>query len=156
MWWRLTRSEFNKNQGEGNYQAMKVIVDSGTVSGLVAFYHHEPCGWCSVAPRDHYSSLERSPILKRIDEKNVWSIVCFFIHRSYRGMNLTEKLILGALEYGRSQGGKIVEAYPTVIRSHNAPPVSTFMGIPKIYERIGFKEVFRPSKSKVIMRYYLE
>jgi hypothetical protein len=29
MWWRLKRSEFEKQKGEGNKEALKRIVDSG-------------------------------------------------------------------------------------------------------------------------------
>ncbi len=155
MWWRLTRSEFEKGQGEGNRQAMKALVDSGIIPGLIAYCNNEPCGWCSVAPREHFSSLKRSRVLKRIDEKNVWSIVCFFIQRKYRGQGLAEKLIQGAIEYVKSQGGHIIEAYPTPSRETKLPPVLSFMGIQKILERIGFKEVHRPSQSKIIMRYYM-
>ena len=43
------------------------------------------------------------------------------------------KLARGAIEYVKSQDGKIIEAYPTNIRSDNAPPFSTFMGLPDTY-----------------------
>lgn len=72
MWWRLTRGEFEKGQGEGNRQAMKALVNSGIIPGLVAYRNDEPCGWCSVAPREHFKSLERSRVLKRIDDETVW------------------------------------------------------------------------------------
>lgn len=156
MWWRLSRKEFAKGQGEGNRKAMKAIVESGTVPGLIAYSGDEPCGWCSVAPREHFASLERSRVLRRIDDSKVWSLVCFFIDRRFRGRNLCFKLILGAIEYVKSRQGKIVEAYPTILRSTKAAPVSTFMGIPRIFARAGFKEVNQPSRSKVIMRYYIE
>ena len=155
MWWRLPRKEFEAGQGQKNRDAMKAIVDSGTIPGLIAYKDDEPCGWCSVAPRDHYSSLERSRVLKRLDDLSVWSLVCFFINKKYRGISLGEKIIRGAIEYVKTQGGQIVEAYPTNIHKKNMSPVSTFMGIPKIFERVGFKEVRRPSKSKIIMRYYI-
>ena len=156
MWWRLTRSEFEKGQKEGNRLAMKALVDSGVVPGLLAFDNDEPCGWCSIAPRQQFATLERSRVLKRIDDREVWSLVCFFIHKHYRNRGVGEKLIRGAVEYVKSQGGRIIEAYPTAIRKENAPPVSSYMGIPKIFERVGFKEVRRPSPSKIIMRYLIE
>ena len=156
MWWRLSRKDFEKGQGQGNHQAMKELVASGTIPGLIAYSDNTPCGWCSVAPREHFSSLERSRVLKRIDDKAVWSIVCFFILKGYRGKGLGEKLIRGAISYVKSNGGRIIEAYPTVVRSPHAPPVSTFMGIPQIFKRTGFEEVKRPSNSKVIMRYYID
>ena len=155
MWWRISRKEFEEGQGQKNHNAMKAIVDSGTIPGLIAYKDDQPCGWCSVAPREHYTSLERSRVLKRIDDQPVWSMVCFFINKNYRGMGIGEKLILGSIEFVKSQNGKIIEAYPTNIYKENMSPVSTFTGIPKIFEKLGFKEISRPSKSKIIMRYYI-
>ncbi len=37
MWFRQTRSEFEKNKGEGNRRAMKAIVESGRVPGILAY-----------------------------------------------------------------------------------------------------------------------
>ena len=66
--------------------------------------------WCSVAPRGQYASLNRSRVLKRIDDTPVWSIVCFFIAKPHRGLRTSEKLIAAAIDYVRNQGGKVVEA----------------------------------------------
>lgn len=156
MWWRITRSQFEKQQGEGNWGAMKSIVDSGEVPGLIAYAGGEPVGWCSVAPRERFGSLNRSPVLKRLDDHPVWSIVCFYVARSHQGQNMIAELIRGAVEYVRAQGGKIVEAYPTQPREGRLPPVSSFMGVPSVFEQAGFVECARPSKSKAIMRYYIE
>lgn len=155
MWWRISRSEFDKNQGEGNQRAMKEIVDSGVIPGIIAYDGLYPAGWCSIAPREQFASLNRSPVLKPVDEQKVWSIVCFFIDQKYRGKGLTADLIRGAVEYAKSRDARIIEAYPTVSRGGRMPPVSSFMGIPHLFEQAGFKEVARPSKSKMIMRYYV-
>lgn len=156
MWWRLTRMEFERGQGETNRQAMQAIVQSGRIPGLLAYSDGEPCGWCSVAPRTDFAGLERSRTLKRIDDREVWSIVCFFIDKHFRGRNLGLKMIRGAIEYVRSQGGKTIEAYPAVIKSPDAPPETTFMGIPRIFEKAGFRVVHQPSASRLIMRYEVE
>ena len=113
MWWRTSRSQFEKQGNEGNREAMKAIVGSGQVPGILAYLDEQPIGWCSVAPRETYASLNRSHVLKRLDDKPVWSIVCFYIAKAHRGQNLTLELIRGAIDYVRQQGGKIVEAYPT-------------------------------------------
>ncbi len=34
MWWRLKRSEFERQTGEANKQAMKAIVEAGEIPGL--------------------------------------------------------------------------------------------------------------------------
>jgi GNAT superfamily N-acetyltransferase len=155
MWWRATRSQFEKQGNEGNRQAMKEIVDSGEITGIIAYADGEPVGWCSVAPRERFASLNRSPVLKRLDDQPVWSIVCFYVGKEQRGQNLTLELIRAAVEYVRQQGGKIVEAYPTQPRGGQLPPVSSFMGVPSVFEQASFVECARPSESKVIMRYHI-
>lgn len=45
-----------------------------------------------------------------------------------------------------------MEAYPSLPRSDRVPPVSSYMGLPKMFERMGFVEVARPSDAKCIMR----
>ena len=50
MWWRLTRAEFQRQQGEGNRQAIKAIVASNREPGLLAYVGDVPAGWCAVAP----------------------------------------------------------------------------------------------------------
>ena len=157
MWWRSKRSEFDQRQGAGNRKAMKKIVSKGMVPGILAYQDGTPAAWCSVAPREDYGSLNRSPVLKRLDDTPVWSIVCFYVGKEYRKGGMLKALIRGAIDYVRSQGGKVIEAYPTLPKEGvRTPPVSSFMGLPSAFEEVGFVEVARPSKSKVILRYAIE
>jgi GNAT superfamily N-acetyltransferase len=156
MWWRLTRKEFEAGQGAKNRQAMKSIVDSGEIPGIIAYRENKPIGWCSVAPRRQFGTLERSRVLRRLDEKPVWSIVCFFIHKQYRKQGIALYLIRAAVNYVQERNGKIVEAYPTVPWERRLPPVSSYMGVPSLYTKAGFVEKASPSKSRLIMRYYIK
>lgn len=156
MWWRVTRSEFEKNQGEGNRLAMRRIVESGEVPGVLAYCRGEAIAWCSIAPRGRFASLNRSPVLRPIDPLPVWSLVCLFVARAYRGQGVTEALVRGAVAYARAQGARVVEAYPTIPQAKKLAPVSSFMGVPEIFERAGFVECSRPSRQKAILRYFIE
>jgi GNAT superfamily N-acetyltransferase len=156
MWWRLKRKEFEDLQGEGNRKAMHAIVKSGQVPGILAYIDGKAVAWCSIAPREDYGSLNRSPVLKRIDDTPVWSLVCFFIAKSHQGQGMAVKLIRAAVAFARKSGAKVVEAYPTNPRGGRLPPVSSFMGMPKLFEKAGFVECARPSTSKVIMRYFID
>ena len=153
MWWRVTRSTFSEQQGEGNRQAMHDIVFSGEIPGILGYVDGEPAAWCSIAPRDNFGSLNRSPVLRRLDDQPVWSLVCLYVGKRYRGRGLTQLLIRDAIAYAAAQGATIVEAYPTAPRGKELAPVSVFMGTPRIFARAGFVECARPSVSKVIMRY---
>lgn len=156
MWWRITRSEFDRNGNSGNRKAMKGIVESEIVPGILGYKDGQPVGWCSIAPRADYASLNRSRVLKPIDDQPVWSIVCFFIHKDHRKQAVGAQLIEGAVQYARKRGAKIVEAYPTKPRGKRLSPGSSFMGIPKVFERAGFEKVADPSEAKAIMRYYIQ
>jgi len=152
MWWRVTRSRFDREHGSGNRRAFRKIVQSGEVPGILAYASGKPVGWCSVAPRETFSSLNRSPVLKKLDDEPVWSIVCLFVTRAYRGKGITVELIRAAVRYVRERGGRLIEAYPTDPRGKRLQPVSSFMGTPSVFAKAGFRECARPSEAKVIMR----
>ena len=152
MYWRIARSEFKEGQGNGNKRALRRIVDEGEVPGVLAYRDGEAVGWCSIAPRSEFASLNRSRTLAPLDDKPVWSIVCFYVHPDHRGEGLVAALIEGAVEWARSQGATTIEAYPTVPRGRNLPPVSSYMGLPVHFERAGFEESARPSVAKAVMR----
>jgi GNAT superfamily N-acetyltransferase len=160
MWWRCTRREFEAQKGEGNRKALRSLVEAGQVPGVLAYRladrKERPVGWCSVAPRETYPSLERSPVLKRLDDASVWSLVCLFVSRQERGQGIAEALVRAAAAYVRGQGGKVVEAYPTIPRQSELPPVSSCMGVPSLFARAGFVECGRPSARRLVMRCYLE
>ena len=154
MWWRLTRSEFAKQLGQGNKEALKRIVDAGEIPGLLAYADGQPVAWCSVAPRETFPALERSRTLKRVDDKPVWSIVCFFIAKSARRKGVMQKLLRAAVEYARAHGAKIVEGYP-VEPTGRLSGSSGFTGVVSAFRRAGFVEVLRRSRAQPIMRCYV-
>ncbi len=156
MWWKLTRSEFARNAGEKNKRLMKRITESGEVSGLLAYADGEPIGWCSVAPREAYPVLDRSPTLKRIDDKPAWSVVCFFVAKRFRSRGVTGFLLQAAISYAREHGAELIEGYPIEPkRTHRLSSSEGFTGIASIFRKAGFSEAVRRSKNRPIMRRYL-
>jgi GNAT superfamily N-acetyltransferase len=156
MWWRIARSEFAHQGNEGNRQAIKQIVETGEVPGLLAYIHDQPIGWCSIAPREAFPSLERSRTLKRVDEQSAWSIVCFYVARPFRRKGLMVALLKAAIDYAKEHGARIVEGYPIDPKSENLPPVSSFTGITSAFQEAGFVEVLRRSEKRPIMRFIIE
>lgn len=156
MWWRIKRKEFESQQGEGNHQAMRSIIESGKVPGILAYKDGVPIAWCSVAPREDFPVLDRSPILKRVDGKPVWSIVCFFIAKGYRHQGLSVIVLRAAVECACQNGARIVEGYPIEPKKDSAPDIYVFTGMLSTFQKAGFVEVMRRSESRPIMRYYLE
>jgi GNAT superfamily N-acetyltransferase len=156
MWWRLKRAEFERQQGEGNRLAMKAIVESGEVPGLLAYDGGRAVAWCSVAPRQCFPVLQRSWVLKPIDDTPVWSITCFFVDKDYRNTGMMSRLLDAAIEYVRAQGGKVLEGYPLEPKGGQVAPTSAFVGLASAFERAGFVECRRRSEKRPIMRLYLQ
>jgi len=152
MWWRLKRSDFMRQRGNENRLALKKIVDSGEVPGILAYADEEPVGWCAVAPREVYPALERSRVLKRVDDKPIWSVVCFFVAKPFRGKGLTVKLLTAAIDYVRKQGGKMVEGYPVEPKKGRMPDPFAYTGLVSSFRKAGFVEVLRRSDTRPIMR----
>jgi GNAT superfamily N-acetyltransferase len=154
MWWRITRREFVRQQGEGNRRAMKQIVDSGMVPGLLAYEGDTPIGWVSVAPREDFASLNRSPNLRPVDDKPVWSIVCFYVDPEHRGKGVLSKLVAAARDYALSQGAQIVEAYPREPGRRLSSELA-YMGLVPAFKEAGFVEVLHRSPARPILRYQM-
>jgi GNAT superfamily N-acetyltransferase len=152
MWWRLTRSEWERRKGPLNKRAFKRIVNSGEVPGIIAYAGRLPVGWCAVAPRESFSVLERSRVLKPVDDTPVWSIVCLFIARPYRGKGVARGLVEAAVEFAGKKKAKMVEAYPVEPRKGRLPDAFAWMGTASLFRKAGFKEVLRRSKTRPIMR----
>lgn len=156
MWFRLKRSEFDAQKGEKNKQSMRQIVDRGDVPGILAYAKGRAVGWCSVAPREAFPVLDRSWVLKRVDDQPVWSIVCFFIARPFRQQGLSRKLLEAALDYARAHGAKIVEGYPVDPEKNSTPDVFAYTGLASTFLQAGFVEVARRSETRPLMRYFFE
>jgi GNAT superfamily N-acetyltransferase len=156
MWWRLTRSVFEKQKGEKNKRAMKKIVDSGQAPGIIAYANGQPVAWCAVAPREQYPVLERSRTLKRVDEVPVWSVVCLFVARPFRRQGVTVKLLKAAVKYAQNHGAKIVEGYPVEPKKDRMPDVFAWTGFVSAFRKAGFVEVLRRSETRPIMRYFCQ
>jgi len=155
MWWRLKRCEFERQKGEENRRAFKNIVDSGQIPGILAYANGQPIAWCSVAPRDTYSTLQRSRILKPVDKEPVWSIVCFFVAKQFRRKGVTRKLLKATMEYVGRQGGKILEGYPLEPKKRKIPDAFAYTGLASAFRKAGFVEVLRRSETRPIMRYVI-
>ena len=156
MYWRLKNAEFEKQKGLGNKNAIRMLVEKKQPVGILAYVKTKPVGWCAIAPRVKYLRLENARILKRIDEKPVWSIVCFFIDKNYRAKGISIELIKAAVKYATAQGATIIEAYPQIPKKDKIPPVFAYTGLASAFSKAGFEEMARRSDTRPIMRYYTD
>jgi GNAT superfamily N-acetyltransferase len=134
---------------------MKRLVWSGKITGLLALYNEQAIGWCALSPREDFVKIENSRVHKRIDDKPVWSIPCFFIKKDFRRLGLSVELLKAAIAYAKSINIPILEAYPTIPTQEKLPDTFAWIGLYKSFDRVGFEIVDRTSKSRPMVRYYI-
>ena len=134
-----------------NKRQLCELVDSGVVPGLVGYVDGAPAGWISLGPRLDYAKLERSPIMKPVDDRDVWSVVCTYVAKRHRGQGVQHRLLQEAIRYARGQKVRILEAYP-VDKPERSQDAFMFFGSRSLYESARFTEVVRRSPTRVVMR----
>ncbi len=152
MYWRESHKVFDQKKGEGNRIAFKRLVKGKEQTGIVAYDKKTPVGWIAFAPREQYARLETSKILKAVDDKPVWSVVCFFIEKNHRRKGLTVELLNEAAKHTKKNGGKILEGYPIDPDTDNYAPVFAYTGLASAFRKAGFTEAARRSDKRPIMR----
>ncbi len=152
MLWRLPRRTFDAQKGAGNRDAMRALVDAGEQPGLLAYRAREPVGWISLGPRAEFGALERSRLLRPIDDRPVWSITCLFVAKAHRRTGVSVALLEAACAHVRRRGGRVVEGYPQQPKRGDMADVFAWTGIASAFVAAGFREVARPSPTRPIMR----
>ena len=143
MYWRDRSLE----HGEPKKRAMRSLVRAGREPGLLAYDGNEPVGWVSVAPREEFEALLRSPQYRpRNDEPGVWSVVCFVVDKPVQRQGVAAVLLAAAVEHAFSRGASVVEAYPHVSN------LTDYMGSVPLYEAAGFARVRDANKRAVYRR----
>jgi GNAT superfamily N-acetyltransferase len=138
-WYLMTNREFTMSGKEGHKELMRTLVQSGVEPGIIAYADGIPAGWVALAPRESYKRLATSKLLAAVDEKPVWVISCFYIHRNYRHQGLMEKLIRATIDYARSKKIKLLEAFPVEAKDRMSP-ISMYTGKADVFYRLGFKQ----------------
>lgn len=151
MAWRLSHRDWKAGKGASNRAALRGLVAAGTLPGVLAYLGTDPVGWCSVAPRSAFRFLERSRVLRPIDDREVWSVSCLFIHRDHRRRGISVALLRAAADLAARRGASMIEGYP-VEPGAGLPDAFVWTGLPAAFRRAGFREAARRSPVRPIFR----
>ena len=143
--YRIRGSTFANSSEAKNRKVLERAVDEleNRAPGLVAYREGEAVGWVSLGPRDDYERLQHSKVLAPVDERPVWSIVCFVVGRSSRGQGVASALLAAAVDYARQHGATLLEGYPVETDGKRIPSANAYKGTVGMFERAGFKVVER-------------
>ena len=143
MFWRVRSKDWsfaNAAEARAGFHAL-VDADRDPAPGLVAYADGRPVGWVSVAPREDYQRLTNSRVRPLIDDRPVWSVVCFVVSRSARGQGLTNRLLDAAMDYAMARGAPALESYPVDADDGRVPAALGYTGLLSTFLAAGFEVV---------------
>jgi GNAT superfamily N-acetyltransferase len=134
--------------------ALKSLAEARQPPGLIGYRGRTPVGWISLGPRGDFARLEKSPVMKPVDTRLVWSIVCFVVPSQYRNQGVARELLAGAIAYARGRGAAVLEAYP-LDKDQMTPADASWFGSKRMFDAAGFREVARRRPDRPVVRLVL-
>lgn len=130
--------------GSAAKEIMKALPVEQKVCSLVGYANSECVGWISIDPM---SSLVGHD-LQATGKDHEWSIHYIFIKEGFRGQGLSTRLIQSAIEYAKSNGVKVISAFPIPPENQSRFPKdeAEFSGRFSTYKKIGFTPVGQASE----------
>jgi len=139
LYWRLSSSAYAA-RGPGG-PVMRARLGRQPAPGLLAYIGEEIVGWCGIGPRTEMERLSRSRTIPRIDDRPVWSIVCFLVRVGYRRHGVAQALLAGVVDYARQHGAVGLEAYPIDPEGRRVDVAFAYVGTTPMFERAGFRRI---------------
>jgi GNAT superfamily N-acetyltransferase len=144
-WFRVRGRDWSNATAADNRDLLEAATrEQDHAPGLIAYDDDVVVGWVSLGPREDYERLAFSKVLAPLDDKAVWSIVCFVVGRKSRGQGVAAALLDGAIAYARAHGATTLEGYPVdLAEGERIPPANAYQGTLGMFERAGFKVAAR-------------
>ncbi len=155
MYYRVSGKPVERAQGETrtswSRSAIAELAEGPVPPGLLGYKEGTPVGWVSLGPREDFVRLANSPTMRRVDDRPVWSIICFVVPSVHRKQGVAHDLLAAAIEFARAHGATWLEAYP-VDRDAPDPPDAPWFGSSSMFKKAGFVEVARHKPARPVLR----
>jgi len=148
MHWR--RPDGGYEDARDNRERFADMAFVGPPPGLIGYLGGDPVGWVQIGPRSVFPTLGRSRLLRAVDDLDPWTINCFVVKAGQRSQGIGRGLLTAAIEYAKSLGAEVIEAYP--VDGHRESVVDYFTGTLAMFSEHGFAEILRRNDTRPIVR----
>lgn len=156
QWWMITNAEFTRTTQPERQALLRAEVEGAVPPALVAYVDGEPAGFVRVGSRTTHVRLPRTRAIgpnsrQPWDDASVWTVSCFVVRREHRRQGLNARLLAAAIDHARSNGARLIEAYPIDPSVGSPRSNDLFHGVLPVFEAAGFREVARPKPGMAIV-----
>ena len=148
---------YGKRPPGARREALRIQLDEDPPAGMLAYIDGEVAGWCGFGPRPRLPRLERSRTIPKVDDKPVWSVLCFNVRVGYRRRGVAAALLDGVVDLARRSGAPGVEAYPIDPGAGRVDTSFGYVGVTPMFEKAGFQRVVETAahsdhRPRILMR----
>lgn len=149
QYWRMSASEYGRyakgpaweKQVQLRRERLRHQVYDSPPPGMLAYLDQQMVGWCGFGLRQNMQRLERSRTIPKVDDRLVWSIVCFFIRPGFRRRGIARRLLQAVVKYAQHSGIAGLEAYPVEHQGKRINANSAYVGTVSMFQAEGFRKV---------------
>lgn len=111
QYWNLRGKAYHDGFAGTNRARLEQEVAGRKLHALLAYDDDVPVGWCRLGPRESFERLTHSPSTPKIDDEEVWSVVCFYVNSAAKRKGVATALLEHAIEHAAAKGAGILEGY---------------------------------------------
>ena len=135
--YRIPSKLNNELRGPARGEYVAELCRARPAPGVLAYDDGTPAGWAAVAPRSQ-TSFARNRKIPHVDDVPVWSLWCIRVRPGHRKKGVSHALIAGAVDFARTNGAPVVEAYPLDNGDAKVDLTMAYAGLRKNFEQAGF------------------
>jgi GNAT superfamily N-acetyltransferase len=147
QYFRMSSGDYRKSSHQVRTEALKAQLAGDPAPGMLAYRDGVAVGWAGFAPRPSYERLVRSRTIPKVDDTEVWSVVCFAVRVGHRRTGVTKALLAGLVDYAREKGAPMLEAYPIDPGDQRVNTADLYVGTVKTFEGAGFHKVVKTAST---------
>jgi GNAT superfamily N-acetyltransferase len=149
QYWHIRGKAYHEGFAGSNRARLEQEIAGRKLHALLAYDDGVPVGWCRLGPRESFERLAHAPSAPKIDDEEVWSVVCFYVHSGAKRKGVATALLEHALEHAASKGARILEGYAVPPGHMN---IDAYTGYLPMFLAAGFEPQREGSRRTVVRR----